>query len=197
MKERVLRECPGVCAEHPGSRWPKLTLGAVRDGAPPLSPADLASLSRVCAEASRGLSAGAAFPVAEASVVSYACRSLERVVREVRCGFAPGPAAPAPVAPASAEFVARVLAEADGEGYWERVAGPGNREGHYRGEAAGATLAHWVGRRWAGGEGRAGAALARLGRAVAAFRDRVEEALPGRYAFFADEALHVTLRALR
>ena len=46
------------------------------------------------------------------------------------------------------------------------------------------------------GAAEAGAAASALPALVAAFRARVDRELPGMYAWFADESLHVTLRAL-
>jgi len=80
-----------------------------------------------------------------------------------------------------AERARRVLAEPLEEGYWFQASKDGNREAHYRGEAAGMTLVSFL--------PRAPARLAEL-------RAAVEEALPGMYAFFEQASLHVTLRAL-
>ena len=57
----------------------------------------------------------------------------------------------------------------------------GGREPHYRDDAFGATLV---------------ARLRRAPGAVAEFRAAVDAALPGMYAWFRDDSLHVTLRGL-
>jgi hypothetical protein len=170
-------------AENPGSRWPKATLGALREGVR-LTPSELATLQQLCA----------AFPLATAPLVSvtrlrlvlFACRSLERVVASTQLALA----ADADEASAGADSRARAaatLAEFDAArlgDYWFHVARDGGREGHYRGDARGATLVAPL----------PAAAVAACG--VAAFRAAVDDALPGRWAWFADESLHVTVRAL-
>ena len=58
----------------------------------------------------------------------------------------------------------------------------GNRTSHYRKPTVGVTLVHFLGKR--------------LPPALARFRARVEEALPGMYDWFEPESLHITVRAL-
>lgn len=57
----------------------------------------------------------------------------------------------------------------------------GNRSAHYRGFKAGVTLVHF---------------LTSVPRALARFRERVEKELPNMYDWFADNTLHITVRAI-
>jgi len=181
-----------LARESPGSRWPKTSLGCVRDGAR-LTPAQLGHLLRVCREQSAAMAEGegaqegeegaeagaaaaaasaapgaapAAVAVSELSLLTYECRSLERVLARQRLPLAGGPsgggsssskvgggshqAAPLPPSvvdpspPSAAERarVAAVLAEADAPDYWFHASRDGGREGHYRSPAPGVTLVH-------------------------------------------------------
>ena len=140
------------------------------------------------------------------SVVTYECRSLERVVSEhvVRlrdAGTTLGaPRLGAPIGdhkkrrrnldpPSAAELavVDEVVAqfsdpERDKAAYFFDAARDGSRESHYRGTKLGATLVARVGDV--------------LPSAVNKFRRRVDDALPGMYAWFDQDSLHCTVRGL-
>jgi hypothetical protein len=175
-----------VCAENPGSRWPKATLGALRDGAAPLSRDELTTLQRLCAAHGTAAARAPPVPVPALRLTLFACRSLERVVAAPALALAAPEDASSP-STAAAAAAASTLAEFDAErldAYWPHVARAGSREAHYRAAAAGATLVAPL----------PAAALAACG--VSAFRAAVDAALPGRYCWFADDALHVTVRGL-
>jgi len=171
-------------AENPGSRWPKSSLGCLVDGRR-LTPDELSRLHAVCAAHSAALQAAPPADVAELRLALFACRSLERLVacqrlrlRAPRDDAPPSPAAAAAAAQTLAEFAPQRLAA-----YWVDVARDGGREEHYRGAARGATLVAPL---------PADVYAAQL----AAFRDAVDAALPGAYAWFAEDSLHITVRAL-
>lgn len=148
--------------ESPGSRWPKTSLGAVRDGRR-LTPEQLSALLRVCREEGQELFGGecasrAAVEVRDLSVLTYECRSLERVVARQRLallggggggndgGNGAGPLDASPPAEEEVARVAAVLAEADDPDYWYHASRDGGREAHYRSPAPGVTLVHEIGR---------------------------------------------------
>lgn len=112
--------------------------------------------------------------------------------------------------------VAGILAEPSAPDYWFCASRDGNREAHYRGPHLGATLVHLLlsGSSEGGGDGSSVAGVARpalkgrpgaaeadaaarqgLLAAIARFRHRVDEELPGMYTFFADASLHITVGA--
>ena len=68
-----------------------------------------------------------------ASIVVYACRSLERLLSCRNVPFAAGPADAAEPAPAVHQRVLTIVAEADDDDYWFAASRDGNREAHYRG----------------------------------------------------------------
>ena len=177
-----LNEEDGLPPENFGSRWPKTTLAALHDDAPPLSLAELTSLRALCEEYASQLSLRV--PVSSLSFVSYAQRGLESV-RE-RSDVALGSTAD-DSEPSAAEQarVRGVLDEwSDLETYLPRVNAPGSRIGSYR-EASpqGSTLVAFIG-------------ASELRELVAQFRSAVDALLPGRYAWLDDASRHCTVRAL-
>ena len=177
-----LNEEDGLPPENFGSRWPKTTLAALHDDAPPLSLAELTRLRELCEEHASKLSLRV--PVERLSFVSYDQRGLESVRErsDVALGSAVDDSEP------SAEEQARVRGVLDEwsdlEAYLPRVNAPGSRIGSYR-EASpqGSTLVAFVGN-------------SELRELVAPFRSAVDALLPGRYAWLDDASLHCTVRAL-
>ena len=167
----------------------------------------------------------ASLAVSHASVVVFACRSLERVVaaRDVDLDRT-RPEDDSPPAAEAAAAAAKVIAEPQAPGYWVQAAADGNRESHYRKDHVGVTLVFRHRRRdlhlaseaatKAAAKAAAGAkkksgegggkpeahegeiGLARLGAICDDFRARVEAALPGMYAWFEPGSRHVTLRGI-
>ena len=194
LKRRIAETFPALPPEKPGSKWPKTTLGCLKEGAR-LTPDQLRKLTQLCDSffislpaAERELSPLATTPNCEPvdslSVVLFQCRSLERVLseHEVRLGGQTRNRD----RPAKDEttIVDAVIEESwveNLERYWPLVARDGGREGHYRDVNFGATLV---------------ARLKRLPAAVAQFRLAVDYALNGMYVWFDDDSRHVTLRGL-
>ena len=177
-----LNEEDGLPPENFGSRWPKTTLAALRDAAPPLSLAEVTSLRALCEEHASQLSLRV--PVERLSFVSYAQRGLESVRErsDVALGSAVDDSEPSDAEQAR---VRGVLDEwSDLEAYLPRVNAPGSRIGSYR-EASpqGSTLVAFIG-------------ASELRELVAQFRSAVDALLPGRYAWLDDASLHCTVRAL-
>lgn len=201
---------PGLPNENPGARWPKTSLGCLKEKTR-LDQEQLQRLIDVCKRCTRALAAEPGLQqgvlIDSASVVLFECRSLERCVARQHIpmhGSAP-PDQPGdrgvdkadtvdgrqPSAE-QADYVRKVVAEWDAPDYWFDASKDGNREMHYRGNAMGATLVHWV-----QPPGLGGAAVQALLSAVQAFRREVDATLPGMYAWFDDASLHVTLRNLK
>ena len=177
-----LNEEDGLPPENFGSRWPKTTLAALHDDAPPLSLAELTSLRALCEEHASKLSLRV--PVSSLSFVSYDQRGLESVRErsDVALGSAVDDAEPSDAEQAR---VRGVLDEwSDLETYLPRVNAPGSRIGSYR-EASpqGSTLVAFIG-------------ASELREVVAPFRSAVGALLPARYAWLDDASWHCTVRAL-
>ena len=177
-----LNEEDGLPPENFGSRWPKTTLAALHDDAPPLSLAELTILRALCEEYASKLSLRV--PVSSLSFVSYDQRGLESGVTrsDVALGSAVDDSEPSAE---ERERVRGVLDEwSDLETYLPRVNAPGSRIGSYR-EASpqGSTLVAFIG-------------ASELRELVAQFRSAVDALLPGRYAWLDDASRHCTVRAL-
>ena len=177
-----LNDEDGLPPENFGSRWPKTTLAALHDDAPPLSLAELTILRALCEEYASKLSLRV--PVSSLSFVSYDQRGLESVRErsDVALGSDVDDSEPSDAEQAR---VRGVLDEwSDLEAYLPRVNQPGSRISSYR-EASpqGSTLVAFIG-------------ASELREVVAPFRSAVDALLPGRYAWLDDASLHCTVRAL-
>ncbi len=181
IKARLSEE-DGLPPENFGSRWPKTTLAALHDDAPPLSLAELTSLRALCEDYASQLSLRV--PVSRLSFVSYAQRGLESVRErsDVALGSAVDDGEPSDAEQARVRGV--VDEWSDLEAYLPRVNAPGSRISSYR-EASpqGSTLVAFIG-------------ASELRELVAQFRSAVDALLPGRYAWLDDASLHCTVRAL-
>ena len=212
LKRRIASAFPALPPEKPGSRWAKTTLGCLREGAR-LTPSELDALVELCErfgakiaanprEGAEGVPAEGVpaegvpteefaaspgcVPVDELSVVLFQCRSLERVLSEHvvsfrNLGIVRDRDRPSRDETAVVDAVLRESSRERLRKYWPLAARDGGREPHYRDDAFGATLV---------------ARLRRAPGAVAEFRAAVDAALPGMYAWFRDDSLHVTLRGL-
>ena len=223
--KRALEEAlPGLPQENFGSKWPKVSLGCLRDGRT-LTRDELGALDRLCTELShdfgeRGVSGlhpetplnssgwgtprlvrdlldvtGGGLLVDRLELVLFACRSLEKRLHTTTLCLGDKIKWPQDI---DASVTDGVLAERLADNYWDGVAKAGNREAHYREAAWGATLVAPVGwdERSVGTTGCPRAFFPALQLAVRAFRLKVDELLPGAYAWFSTDSLHVTVRGL-
>jgi hypothetical protein len=180
--------------ESAGSKWPKTTLAATADGAPPLSLPELTALRDLCEAHGAALRAAAPPVRVDAlSLVRYTRRGLE----------APGspavtslplaqPRDASPPSPAEAARARATLSEWEGErleAYLEGANRAGSRISTYREESpAGSTLVTYI--RAGGEEGGA------LDVALDAFQAGVDSRFPGRFAWLSRDSLHATVRGL-
>ncbi|CAK0786704.1 hypothetical protein CVIRNUC_009918 [Coccomyxa viridis] len=190
LKTVLERMHPTLPKENPGSRWPKTSLGALRDRKR-LTPHQLDLLLRICREEGALMQAGGLQPleVNRAALCIFECRSLERLMSWAEVPFAPSVDSSEPE-PEELGRVEKILAEADEEEYWFAASKDGNRVSHYREEHVGVSLV--FGLPLVDGDNNAG----RLWSFIHRFRMRVDLELPGMYNWFADCSLHVTLRAI-
>ena len=183
----------GLRPEQFGSKWPKTTLAALDDSAPPLSLAQLTQLRAACDKHAALLPSSPhrrRVAVRQLSVIEYEQRGLERPRRRTDV---PLPAAATTDETAAAEPAAAEVARVNGvlsewdplEPYWPRVAAAGSRASSYRHESpAGCTCVAFLD---FGDE---------LSEAIRAFRRDVDRLLPGHYAWLEERSRHCTLRAL-
>ncbi|SPQ99318.1 unnamed protein product (mitochondrion) [Plasmodiophora brassicae] len=156
--------------ENPGSRWPKVTLGACADGVT-LSYEEMCRLQDLCESFSARLQAMASVDIHTLSFVRFACRSLERVKTRVDYPLAAADdddVVDEDVGEEQRQAVLDVYAEMqDRRAYWKKVALEGNRTGHYREEHVESTLVAFL-----------------------------DDNAPGRYEWIGRPHLHLTIRSL-
>ena len=235
LKRHIASTWPALGPENPGSRWAKTTLGCLRD-TKRLTPESLELLGKICdgfrddlcGDELCGRDGGdgddsdvppatpGCVPVDTLSIVTYECRSLERVVsehvvrlRDAGTTLTERPRLRAPIGdsviseiterrrnldpPSAAELavVDEVVAQFsfpkdDAKQYFFDAARDGSRESHYRDTKLGVTLAARV----------AGSLPRELKKLLSEFRQQVDDALPDMYAWFDDNSLHCTVRGL-
>jgi len=189
--------------ENPGSVWPKVSLGCLKDKRR-LTPDDLRKLTRLCADfpfPAHGKAFSLVFD--RLHLTLYERRSHERVLADTP--FALGPyqdTNPSHHTPSKEELkkVDAIFEETQSEeDYWYFASKDGHGETHYRGPCLGSSLIVWL------GEGRDHAHAHRGGEAdclqmttrqIQDFEAAVERELPGLYSFFDQGSLHVTLRGI-
>lgn len=197
LKQDINEYHEGLPAENPGSKWPKTSLGAVKDGKR-LNPQQLETLLHICREESGRFQKPQspklqAVLVDKLKVVLYQNRSLERrIVSHVLP--LQSTLDLSEVTQEEKKIVDDVVNEADNPDYWFQASRDGSREAHYRDNVLGVTLIHDLavcqGSAMAEGYG------SQLPGILESFRQRVDRELPGLYAWFSDASLHVTVRAL-
>lgn len=181
IKQKIEANAPGLQPENPGSRWPKTTLGALRDDRT-LSWSDVLALRRIC-DMFKPKFQGAPLKVHELSIVLFHCRSLERRLSTEIVPLADSTDTSVPDTD-HADEVARIMdqfASARLVEYWPNLQKPGNRESHYRAPFIQATLV---------------IDLKTVPDVIRDFRIAVDQNLPGLYCWFNDDSLHMTVRAL-
>ncbi|MBN2533925.1 MAG: hypothetical protein JXB88_13630 [Spirochaetales bacterium] len=181
IKKEITTRLPCLKKENSGSKWPKTTLGALRDERT-LSMDDLFTLRDIC-DSMNPLLQNLTFKIDKLDIVIFYCRSLEQ-----RLLTAPIPLAgqedttPPPwehldkVSATMKQFARDCLSD-----YLPVIQKPGNRESHYRDPFIEATLIY---------------DLEDIPEAVTKFREKVDQELPGMYCWFDDKSLHMTVRAL-
>jgi len=192
----------GLRAENSGSKWPKCTLGCLRDGLQ-LSLEQLEKLHEVCARYEQYLaqSPDLVFSPQCTSLVVFQCRSLEKQLLRVDFPFkitSLSESKHLPVIPASEfEKVSSVLAEFALDNlstYLPLVNKEGNRASHYRLDHCETALVCFLD---SDRQSRSqSASIPMIQETIAAFRHDVDALLPNYYEWFEPNCLHVTLRTV-
>jgi hypothetical protein len=183
IKRELETLIPGLKQDNPGSRWPKTTLGALRDGRT-LSLGEVRTLREICDELNAGIREDGIIEVRRLSFVVSQCRSLERRLLTLPVALAPRDL-PAEDDKPSQEELDRVEATMAQfteplERYLRFVQRDGNRESHYRTPHIESTLIFDLARQQP--------------LYMAEFIDQVEARLPGRYSWFDRDCRHITHR---
>ncbi|TKJ43355.1 hypothetical protein CEE36_04805 [candidate division TA06 bacterium B3_TA06] len=187
IKRELEQKIPGIKPENPGSKWPKTTLGALRDDRQ-LSWVDLNILRDICNNLNQQIDGSKIIlPIHQLEVVIFQCRSLEKRLITY------------PIELNSKEYDEEVngqhkendvdkvmdqFHETRLAGYWSDVSRPGNRESHYRMLHIESTLIYDL------------PPPKNQPTYIDTFIEEVEKRLPGLYCWFAPESRHMTVRAL-
>ncbi|KAH7617238.1 hypothetical protein NADE_007024 [Nannochloris sp. 'desiccata'] len=155
MKQRIAAQHPELPPESSGSKWPKSSLGCLRDGVT-LTVGQFETLNTLCKNLSRELfsaysnnttnpspTAAPSLQIAidTAAIALYECRSLEKTLCQQVIPFGNGHDKTGPT-PEEQQRVKLIVCEADDPEYYKLVAREGNRRAHYTAPALGATLMH-------------------------------------------------------
>lgn len=182
LKKKLAHETLGIVKENPGSMWPKASLACLKDFKR-LSMMQLMQLKQICREETCHLVMCSPVIVDSLSLVVYANCCLEDILLSTEVPLQ-SPVDKAEPSADQAAYVQKVLGAFDNENleeYYFHASKDGNRSAHYRTSKAGVTLVHF---------------LAMLPAALMSFKAKVEAALPGLYDWFAEESIHITIRAL-
>ncbi|GJP34149.1 hypothetical protein CLOM_g18607, partial [Closterium sp. NIES-68] len=184
LKDRMGATLSSMVPENPGSRWPKTTLACLRDDQR-LTPEQLSTLRDICSTMSFQLALSPPVLVDTLSVVLYENCCLEKQLSATHIPLQ-HPIDPAPPSLEQRQYVRGVVDEFGVKNlakYWLHASKDGNRSSHYRKPKMGATVVRFL-------------APHEVPSALSVFRRLVDAALPGIYDWFADDSLHITLRAL-
>ena len=187
LKRELEEELSWLGPEDDGSRWPKTTLGALRDTDPGLTTDELVRLREIC-RASTAYLSSTPIPVHNVSLVVFECRSLEKRLKTMRLDLLGtmlrcGPDTPDDDALQDVEDVLAPFEAHELELYLSHVQSGKRRATHYRDRNIEPTLVHELD--------------ASTWPVMDLFIERVEAAFPDRYVWFEPSSRHVTIRTLR
>ena len=198
--------------ENFGSKWPKTTLGAVRDGVDELTLEQFEKLRDLCNQYSKRIITASSssssssseqlqnhtpaesnrIKVATLSVVQYACRGLERLEKriDITLDDSPHDDVEEDNSKPSDEEQSRVNSVIsewnDAQAYLPRVNAPGSHIGSYRQDTHGNTCVAFID----------SAMPSYLRKCLSEFRNAVNDEFSGRYVWLDESSLHCTLRSL-
>ena len=201
--------------------WPEGSLGCLKDSKR-LSLEQLTKLTKICDKFNRKVSGGdlsdfhdrfqdkpeSMLPIikplrcSKLYLTLYECRSHERVLLNEEVQLKDGGQKLCVIEPEEKEKVEAIFEETlDPKKYWYNASKDGHRENHYRGPKVGSSLIVWVQE-----HSSAPPPFTRYkGETIEwvdpctwikEFTKEVERVLPGLYAFFDENSLHVTIRAI-
>jgi len=177
-----------IFPENSGSKWPKCTLGALRNGKT-LSKNEYSILQGISERATKELLAHwSPETMNRLSLVLFTKRSLQEDSHLSRVDItlkSSGVIQSEPVVLSSAEYVQRVLDECKEDAYYDKVALPGFREDRYLVDMdkPEATLVYFFSQQ--------------NKHIFQQFQQWVDDALPDCYSWMPLDALHMTLRGIK
>ncbi len=186
IRREIEEAIPGLRPENPGSRWPKTTLGALRDGRV-LSMEEARALRSICDGLMLAVESEEALEISQLSYIVGRQRTLEdresnRTIRLLASDGTPADDQPPEYHVKMVDGILDEFSCERLEEYLPKLQQDGNRESHYRDDYTVSTLALEIG--------------ADQLDCIARFIDEVDRRLPGAYCWFAKESRHLTVRAL-
>ena len=181
--------------ENLGSKWPKCTIGCLKDEET-LSKEQFVHLKNFCA--SFRVAHNFSVPVSvnsvqvnQLSLVELACRSLAHVSSRLDIELMPSQSNDF-VSEDQKSYVSTVLEEQTNvDEYMKQINAPGNRFSHYEMICQSElTLVSFLQSQAKSQE------IDNLVHCIRSFREGIERLLPGKYHFFEERVLHVTVRAM-
>ena len=200
-----INELPEFSAkpENFGTRWPKLTLAALNDDAPPLTADNLKDLTSLCHQFDNELQQIGTIPLTHCSIVMFSSRSLEHYLCRVDYAFSSTQTlddgdVSQEYDEDSYKIVKDVVSETLLAEYIHKVNNPGHRYGnHYNTIWTESTLVCFLTNGGSDEEKRIiPKSMARLLDLMESFRRKVDELLPNYYSWMPHQSLHLSLRAL-
>jgi len=187
VKHRLKEILPNLKLEKSGSKWPKMTLAAERDGLKPLTINQLERLQEICQLHSLAIfDESVTLKIKTISIVGYDHRSLEKICKQIDFQLADDndPSLPSEI---EIKKVDDVVAEwSNLESYLPKINASGSRIASYREESPSGhtcvTFLHPL--------------PLSLTAKLSNFQNAINEAFPDRYEWLADKSLHCTLRSL-
>ena len=187
IKQEIEEAVSGIKPENPGSRWPKTTLGALRDGRT-LSLEEARILRTICDDLKPKIEAeGGPLQISQLSVVVFQCRSLEQRLLTQPISLQSGNSMPAGHEPPDdhLKVVDATMDQFSGSRlseYLPSLQADGNRESHYRATHIESTLVFDLAHQQP--------------EFIDQFIEAVDRELPGFYCWFTAESRHMTVRGL-
>lgn len=188
LKDDLTKQVPGLVAENEGSKWPKTTLGVLKDDRV-LTLEEITTLRDCCDHYHKSIARQPPFQIEKVSAVLFHCRSLEhRLITytiPLSCGRVDDDDDDATVVIEHRAFVTKTMRQFSRSNlgkYLFHVQAGGCRETHYRTPCVAATLVIDIGDY--------------LDSVLQAFIRDVGLVLPGTYTWFETKSRHITVRAL-
>ena len=135
VKKELVQKISGIKPENPGSKWPKTTLGVLRDGEK-LSLDDLCLLRKICDKFNTEINKKKfVFNIDQLQVVVFQCRTIEKRLVTYQIDLNPNEFDDNDPPERHIEDVNETMKQFSDsrlKEYWSDVSRPGNRESHYR-----------------------------------------------------------------
>ena len=185
LKQEINDKCFPRQEENFGSKWPKVTLGALRTEVS-FTKNDYVKLNTICNRFQSILNENTSqlIPLESLSIVMMTCRSLEHYLVRIDIPFKGIRSEDDSENNDSDSIVQSILQEQNEESYSDKVIAPGNRDSHYTSLWTESTLVSFI------------PSDSQLDSIIKDFQKEIDNAFPNYYRWVDRQSLHVTLRSL-